>query len=361
VFHGVPAIGGRFSVLSAFGLVPAAVMGIDLRRFLERAAAMVEASEPEVPPAAIPGVVLGATLGALARAGRDKVTIVASPGLLDLGAWLEQLLAESTGKDGRGLVPVDREPLGAPSVYGDDRVFVYVRHEAAPDAGEDAAVAALAAAGHPVLRIPVADAIDLGQEFFRWEMATAIAGAILDIHPFDQPDVEAAKVVARKLVTEYETRGALPAEPALGIGPELVPRLRKHLGRFETGEYCALLAYLPMNAAHESELTAMRVAIRDRRRVATCVGFGPRYLHSTGQAYKGGPETGVFVFITAEPALDLAIPGQKATYGVVAGAQARGDMTVLRERGRRVLHVHLGADLRAELAALRRAVVEAVA
>jgi transaldolase / glucose-6-phosphate isomerase len=207
----------------------------------------------------------------------------------------------------------------------------------------------------------VGDAIDLGAEFFRWEMATAVAGAILGIHPFDQPDVEAAKVATRKLVAEYETRGAVAGEPALGLGPELDRSLREHLGRFAPGEYVAILAYLPMNPAHESELIAMRAAVRNRRRVATCGGFGPRYLHSTGQAYKGGPPTGVFVFIAAEPALDLAVPGQKATYGVVSGAQARGDMAVLRERGRRVLHVHLGRDLRAELPALRRAVIEAVA
>jgi len=361
VIHGVPAIGGRFSVLSAFGLVPAAVMGIDLKALLERAVPMAETSGAEASPAESPGVRLGAALGALAQAGRNKVTIVASPGLRDLGAWLEQLLAESTGKNGTGLVPVDREPLGAPAVYGADRVFVYVRQETTADPGDDVAIAALARAGQPVMRIAVEDVLDLGGEFFRWEVATAVAGAVLGIHPFDQPDVEAAKVATRKLVTEYEERGALPESPALGIGPELAAALREHLGRFAPGEYCALLAYLPMNPANESELTAMRVAVRDRRKVATCVGFGPRYLHSTGQAYKGGPPTGVFLFITADPALDLAVPGQKATYGVVSGAQARGDMAVLRERGRRVLHVHLGADLRSELAALRRAVIEAVA
>jgi transaldolase/glucose-6-phosphate isomerase len=347
-------------VLSAFGLVPAAVMGIDVRRFLERAAAMVSASSPRVTPEACPGVRLGAALGTLAKAGRDKVTILTSPALQALGAWLEQLLAESTGKHGTGLVPVDREPVGPPAVYGDDRVFVYVRDEAAPDPAQDSAVAALAAAGAPVITIPVAEAMDLGQEFFRWEVATAVAGSVLGIHPFDQPDVEAAKVATRKLVTEYETRGELPGETPLRIGKELGPALRAHLGGLGPGDYFAALAYLPMNPGHESELTAIRCAVRDAKRVATCGGFGPRYLHSTGQVYKGGPATGVFLVLTGDPLLDQAVPKQRATFGVVAAAQARGDAAVMVERRQRVLRVHLGRDVSAELAALRRMVIEAV-
>ena len=361
IVRGQPSIGGRFSVLSAFGLVPAAVIGIDVRRFLERAAAMVSASSPRVTPEACPGVRLGVALGTLARAGRDKVTIVTSPAFQALGAWLEQLLAESTGKHGNGLVPVDREPVGPPAIYGDDRVFVYVRDEVAPDPAQDSAVAAVAAAGQPVVRIPVADAMDLGQEFFRWEVATAVAGSVLGIHPFDQPDVEAAKVATRKLVTEYEARGELPGETPPRVGKDLGPALRAHLGRLRPSHYFAILAYLPMNPGHESELTAIRVAVRDRKRVATCGGFGPRYLHSTGQVYKGGPATGVFLVLTCDPLLDQAVPGQRATFGVVAAAQARGDAAVMVERGQRVLRVHLGRDVSAELAALRRAVIEAVA
>jgi transaldolase/glucose-6-phosphate isomerase len=221
-------------------------------------------------------------------------------------------------------------------------------------------VAALAAAGQPVIRIPVAEAMDLGQEFFRWEVATAVAASVLGIHPFDQPDVEAAKVATRKLVSEFETRGELPAETPLRIGRELGPGLRAHLGGLGPGDYFAILAYLPMNPGHESELVAIRSAVRDAKRVATCGGFGPRYLHSTGQVYKGGPATGVFLVLTCDPLLDQAVPGQRATFGVVAAAQARGDAAVMVERGQRVLCVHLGRDMAAELAGLRRMVIEAV-
>lgn len=371
VFFGVPSIGGRYSALSNFGMAPGAAMGLDIGRFLETADAMCRECSAGIGVKENPGVMLGVILGTLALHGRDKVTILASPGIFDLGAWLEQLIAESTGKIGKGLIPVDREPLGAPGVYGADRVFVYVRSDGAPDPAQDAAVDALAASGQPVVRISVPGPYHLGAEFFRWEIATAVAGSIIGIDPFDQPDVEASKVETRKLTSEYEKTGSLPAEsPAIedgGIkvfgaakGGSLVDCLRAHLGSLHAGDYFGLLAYIQMNQEHEHALQAMRVRVRDSKRVATCLGFGPRFLHSTGQAYKGGPNSGVFLQITAEDAQDLPVPEQKYTFGVVKAAQARGDMAVLVERGRRALRVHLGADLRSGLARLASAIESAV-
>src|SRR5438552_4445682 len=293
VFFGLPSIGGRYSALSDFGMVPAAVMGLDVARFLGRAQEMANACAPNAPVENNPGAVLGVILGVLATHGRDKVTLVASPAIYDLGAWLEQLLAESTGKDGKGLIPVDREPLGPPAVYGGDRLFVYLRLASGPDRAQDEAMAALERAGHPVVRLVVPDPYHLGAEFFRWEFATAVAGAILGVNPFDQPDVEASKVATRSLTDRYETTGPLPVESPLPVSdPACGPALKAHLQAVRPGDYVAFLAYVPMNEAHEAELQAARVVARDRLKVATCLGFGPRYLHSTGQAYKGGPNSG---------------------------------------------------------------------
>ncbi len=383
VFHGVPSIGGRYSALSDFGMVPAAIAGVDAPKFLDRADEMAIACSSCLPAEENPGVVLGTLLGVLAKDGRDKVTVISSPGIWGFGAWLEQLLAESTGKGGEGLIPVDREQLGPPSVYGDDRVFVYVRLESGPDKSQDAGISALERAGQPVIRISAADPYDLGQEYFRWEIATAVAGSILHINPFNQPDVEASKVATRELTTEYEKRGSLPSETPLlevngnklfadeknaallttaaGQDKSLVGHLRAHLGRLKTGDYFALLAYIEMNEAHEERLQAMRHAVRDRHCVATCLGFGPRFLHSTGQAYKGGPNTGVFLQITCDDAVDLPVPGQKYTFGVVKAAQARGDLQVLSDRDRRALRIHLGADVLGGLTALETAVRQALA
>ena len=379
VFSGDPSIGGRYSALSDFGMVPAAGMGLDVARLLGKAARMAHACASSVPAAENPGVVLGTILAVSARHGRDKVTLIPSPGIRDLGAWLEQLLAESTGKDGRGLIPVDRESLGPPTVYGNDRLFVYLRLESAPDAEQDAAVTGLEAAGQPVVRIAVPEPYAIGEEFFRWEFATAVAGSILGINAFNQPDVEASKVATRQLTTEYERTGRLPAETPIleadGLkvftGPANASRLapggrtlagvlRAHLARVQPGDYVALLAYVEMTEAHEAALQAIRTSIRDRRTVATCLGFGPRFLHSTGQAYKGGPNTGVFLQITGDVAADLPVPGPAYTFGIVKAAQARGDFEVLAERGRRALRVHLGSDVAAGLGALARAVAEAL-
>jgi transaldolase / glucose-6-phosphate isomerase len=384
IAFGVPSIGGRYSALSNFGIIPAGVQGIDVAKFLERAAEMVKACSASAEKN--PGVQLGAILGAGAKRGIDKVTIIASPAIFDLGAWLEQLLAESTGKQGKGLIPVDREKLGSPAEYGKDRLFAYMRFTPAPDAEQEKAVAALEAAGNPVVRIDVSDVYNLGQEFFRWEIATAVAGSIIGIDAFNQPDVEASKIESKKLTSEYEKTGTLPAEKSFYEGGKseagiqlfadtrnageltraisgtasLAGYLRAHLSRVNAGDYFALLAYVEMNTKHEAQLQDTRIAIRDAKRVATCLGFGPRFQHSTGQAYKGGPNSGVFLQITCDDAMDVAIPDQKFTFGIVKAAQARGDFAVLAERGRRALRVHLGADVTAGLAALLAAVREAL-
>jgi transaldolase / glucose-6-phosphate isomerase len=357
VIPGEPSIGGRYSALSDFGMAPAAIMGLDVARFLAHAAAMADRCGPAVRVAENPGAVLGILLGVLARRGRDKVTLVTSPGIAALGVWLEQLLAESTGKMGKGLIPVDNEPVGLPAVYGGDRHFVYVRLDSAPDSAQDEAMAALERAGQPVVRIGVPDPYHLGAEFFRWELATAVAGAIIGVNPFDQPDVEASKVATRALTDHYETAGALPTDSPLHVSdPAWTATLRAHFDSIKPGDYAACLAYIPMNETHEAELQATRLAVRDRFRVATCVGFGPRYLHSTGQAYKGGPNSGVFVQITCDDADDLPVPGRRYSFGVVKSAQALGDFQVLRERGRRALRVHLGTDVKTGLARLRQAI-----
>jgi transaldolase/glucose-6-phosphate isomerase len=379
VFHGLPSIGGRYSVLSDFGMVPAAAIGVDPRAFLENTAEMVRSCAASAPPVENPGVILGAILGTAQRRGHDKVTIIASPGISDFGAWLEQLLAESTGKLGKGIVPVDAEPLGAPSVYGNDRVFAYLRLAADQDAEQERAVAALEAAGHPVVRIMVSDVMQLGQEFFRWEMATAVAGSIIGINPFDQPDVEAAKVKTRDLTEAYEKAGALPEARAFFEGDgiklfadprneaalkpqatSLTAALKAHLGRIGSGDYAALLAYIERNPAHIEVMQRIRRTIRNRTKAATCVGFGPRFQHSTGQAYKGGPNSGVFLQITCDDPEDLPVPGQSYTFGIVKEAQARGDFGVLAERGRRALRAHITGDLDAGLATLSRAIEQAL-
>ena len=383
VYLGVPSVGGRYSALSDFGMVPGAIMGLDVEHFLRRAAEMAMACSAAVPVADNPGATLGIVMGVLARHGRDKVTLIASPGIHDLGAWLEQLLAESTGKEGRGIVPVDREPSGDTAVYGADRLFVYLRLEPSPDLHQDEHVAALERAGHPVVRIRVGHRYDLGQEFFRWEFATAVAGSIIGIDAFNQPDVEASKVATRKLTEQYERAGMLaPEAPILegdglrlyadelnvaqlmavpGARSSIVGALRAHFERLRRGDYAAFLAYIEMSEAHEQTLQAMRRMVRDGKHVATCLGFGPRFLHSTGQAYKGGPNSGVFLQITCDDAVDLAVPGQKLTFGVVKAAQARGDFQVLAERQRRALRVHLGKDVAAGLETLRRSVEQALA
>jgi transaldolase/glucose-6-phosphate isomerase len=373
-YFGLPTIGGRYSALSNFGMIPAAAMGLNVRDFLERARRMVRACGPTTAAADNPGVVLGTIIGTAAKRGRDKVSIITSPAIGSLGAWLEQLIAESTGKLGHGIVPVDDEHLGGPDVYGTDRLFVYVKLMSAPCSEQEAAVAALEKAGQPVVRIDVDNSADLGAEFFRWEIATAVAGSILGINPFDQPDVEAAKIAAKAISSAYESTGVLPDETFFAADGVLrlqtdasnEMQLRKsardgsvtsllaaHLARLCPGDYFAINAYVEMNDTNHRLLQETRHAVRNAKRVATTLGFGPRFLHSTGQLHKGGPNSGVFLQITSDDAADLPIPGMKSTFGLVKRFQAQGDFTVLSERHRRVLRVHLGADVEAGLIQFR--------
>jgi len=384
IFYGDPQIGGRYSALSNFGVVAATVAGLKVGRLLDEAAKGVASAKEPIQNN--PGVQLGLLLGAAANAGRDKITFFTSPEIYDLGAWFEQLIAESTGKQGKGITPVDREDIGAPEVYGNDRVFAYVRLKSAADASAqrdlDAKVAVLEAAGHPVVTIEIDDLYEIFGQFFTWEIATAVAGSVMGINPFNQPDVESAKIETRALTDEYEKTGELPArQPVLSeAGIELYATeayaaklrsaaptdsltgfLRAHLDELRAGDYFAALAFLPMFPEHEAAIQVLRHSVRDRKHVATCLGFGPRFLHSTGQDYKGGSNTGVFLQITAKHAEDAEIPGQRYSFGVVIDAQAAGDLAVLEARGRRALRVHLGADVSAGLNALNAAIAAALA
>jgi glucose-6-phosphate isomerase len=357
IFLNPPDIGGRYSALSYFGLVPAALIGIDLGLFLDRAESMVHSCASVVSAAENPGVYLGTILGELGKAGRDKVTVIASPSIQSFGGWLEQLLAESTGKDGKGLIPVVGETVGLPAVYGDDRLFIYLRSGSPSDAALDRAVETLQQAGHPVVLIFLQDLLDLGGEFFRWEVATAVAGAILGVNPFDEPNVTESKENTRQVLQSFRQTGRLdlptPILEAEGvrlygnIEPwNISPRdtIWEFLVRSRAGDYLALMAYLERSVAHETLLQKIRLLIRDRFHLATGLGYGPRFLHSTGQLHKGGPAKGLFLQITAEDARDLAIPRESYTFGILKKAQALGDYYSLIRRGLRTLHLHLGRN-----------------
>ena len=365
VFHGDAGIGGRYSVLSNFGMVPAAAIGVDLGRFFDQTGEMVAACKA---PDRNPGLELGCILGTAARGGQDKVSILASKGIADLGAWLEQLLAESTGKQGKALIPVDAEPVGPVDAYSHDRVFAYLRLEGHDEPALDALADSLSEAGHPLVWIDLPSRDSLGQEFFRWEIATAIAGAVMQLDPFDQPDVEASKIKTRALTDEYEETGALAPETAVALeGPvalyadpgnalalaggdgSVQAHLVALLRSIAPGDYVGILAYVERSHRHIAALQGIRKRIRDRKRVATVLGFGPRFLHSTGQAYKGGPNTGVFLQLTHDTPEDIPVPGRRYSFKVVEQAQARGDMGVLVERGRRVVRLDLGPDVEAGL------------
>ncbi|HEX4409915.1 MAG TPA: bifunctional transaldolase/phosoglucose isomerase [Xanthobacteraceae bacterium] len=381
VFFGVPSIGGRYSVLSPFGLVPAAIAGIDVQELIAATRIMMRSCGPDVPPPENPGIALGIALGAAAARGRDKVTIFATPGVASFGAWAEQLFAESTGKHGKGLIPIDGEPIARTEIYGDDRFFIDLTLLGEADAEHEAKLAKLEKAGHPVVRIVQNAKSDIGQEFFRFEIATAIAGAVIGINPFDQPDVEASKTKTRELTSAFEKTGSLPSETPVcsdqslalytdkanadalrkaGANGGVESWLRAHFSRVGAGDYVAFLAYLAYGGADADKLQKLRLDLRDRQHVATCLEFGPRFLHSTGQAYKGGPDSGVFLQITSDDAADLAIPEHRASFGVVKAAQARGDFDVLAERGRRALRVHLGSDVAQGIAALTAAIERAL-
>jgi len=380
IYYGEASIGGRYSALSDFGLAPHAAAGLDTERLLRRAREMAEACRSSR-AASNPGVALGLILSAAAaKFGRDKVTLLCSKPLVHLGAWLEQLLAESTGKQGAGLIPIDREPLLRSGRYGKDRIFACIKLAGDRDSELEGSIAALERSEQPVLRIVLNDLYDLGQVFFQWEIAAAVAASVLRVNAFDQPDVEASKAAARELALKFEETGSLAGEsPVLeqdGIklfadaenaaallnnGGTLGAAIRAHVDRLRPGDYFALLAYLPMFRTHEEKLQQMRATILESKGAATVLGFGPRFLHSTGQLHKGGPNTGVFLQITCEEAADLPVPQQKYTFGVVKAAEARGDFKVLAERGRRALRVHLGKDVSKGLDRLRDLICAAVA
>lgn len=363
VFHGVPQIGGRFSALSHFGMLPAALIGVDVRAFLKRAVAM--ADRCKATDERNPGLLLGLALGELAKAGRDKVTLVTSPNLRHFGAWLEQLLAESTGKNGRGLVPIDLEDVAPPDVYGTDRVFVYIR--TAGDARRDRDIENLRAARFPVIQLDVADPLALGAEFFRWEYATAVAGAVLNINPFDQPNVQESKNFTARLTQTFEREGALPAQPPsfcdrdvavyADAGMDALDGLEacasQFLNRVAQGDYVALCAYFDRNAESAAQLQDLRHRIRRVCGVATTVGFGPRFLHSTGQLHKGGPNSVAVVQLTCEDAADVPIPGRAFSFGILKEAQALGDAHALSRRNRRAVRIHFKTDPAAGIRRLR--------
>ena len=360
VFLNPPDIGGRYSALSYFGLVPAALGGVDLAALLDRAATMMQGCSPSVPVGENPGAWLGAVLAEAAKVGRDKITIIAPAPLRSFGIWAEQLIAESTGKEGKGLVPVADEALGSPEVYGNDRLFVRLALPGGDD-GDAARLEALGKAGHPVLTLKLNDPLSLGAEFFRWEYAIAVAGAILGINVFDQPNVQEAKDLTRKVLSEGN-----PPTVGEGIrwagqqGATLDAAVQSLLGQVRPGDYLALLAYIAPDEEHDRALNSIRLAIRDKHRVATTVGYGPRYLHSTGQLHKGGPNTGVFLQIVGDDAKDLEIPGERFSFGVLKQAQALGDFQALRNHGRRVLRVQL-RDVTPGLQQIGHAVDTAVA
>ncbi|MBC7909258.1 MAG: bifunctional transaldolase/phosoglucose isomerase [Pyrinomonadaceae bacterium] len=364
IFLNPSDIGGRYSALSYFGMVPAGLMGLDVRELLKKAVAMMDACAHAVPIAENPGAQLGAMMGALALEGRDKLTLVLDESLASLGLWIEQLVAESTGKEGKGIVPVAGEPLAAPDVYGDDRVFVYV-HLGEPDAETGDNLRALEAAGHPLLQRPLSGTLDLCAEFFVWEFATAIAGALMAINPFDQPNVQESKDNTNKLLDEFKKTGALPEQQTIategdmkvyGASQEridsaqpLAAVIKEHLSRAGSGDYIALLAYIEETEAHNELLQALRTRLRDKLKVATTTGYGPRFLHSTGQLHKGGADNGIFIQLTSQDHTDLAIPGEPYTFSILKEAQALGDFSSLEQRDRRAIRVHLGSDEEAGL------------
>lgn len=359
-FKANPDVGGRYSALTHFGLVPAALIGVDLGKVLRRAKAMANACRNYA--TLNPGLQLGAAMGELALLGRDKITFFTSPSIAAFGSWVEQLIAESLGKQGKGILPVVDETITEPVLYGNDRLFVYLRMAGDDNVALDGRVEILEAAGHPVIWIQMDELEDLGQEFFRWEMATATAGAVLKINPFDQPNVELAKVKARELMAEFDKSGSLPAEaPTLdyddidaygpAMGETVTEALKAFLTQFQPGDYVAIMAYLPYGSEIDAALNELRLRLRTGLRAATTVGYGPRFLHSTGQLHKGDGNKGLFIQITHTPATDVEIPGEKYTFTTLVAAQAQGDYNALRESERRLIrfHIEAGQDIPAAI------------
>jgi transaldolase/glucose-6-phosphate isomerase len=360
VFVNPPDIGGRYSVLSYFGLVPMALSGIDIQRLLDRAQVMALACAPTVPAANNPGVWLGTIMGELTKAGRDKITFIVSKPIASFGYWVEQLIAESTGKIGKGIVPIEGEAPGAPSVYGDDRFFVMLR--LAGDKSLDAKAAALEKAGQPIIRIELADLYDLGGEFFRWELATVVAGAVLQLDPLDQPNVTESKNNTNALLKTYKSNGKLPEGDRVLASDKaaLQAAVKNLLDQVKPGDYVALMAYLQNTAAAEKTLQMIRTTVRDRLKVATTIGYGPRFLHSTGQLHKGGANKGVFIQLTADVEPDLPIEGRDYSFATLIRAQALGDLQALNSRHYRVVRIHLGENISRGLKAVQAAVEAAL-
>jgi hypothetical protein len=361
IFLNPPDIGGRYSALSYFGMVPAALMGLDIKKLLDRAEVMAQACGAEIAVGENGGARLGAIMGECARAGRDKLTIILDAKLSALGLWIEQLVAESTGKEGKGILPVNGEPLGPPSVYNDDRVFVSIAIGAL-DNKTGAGFSALEAAGHPVVYRTLTDLYDLGEEFFLWEIATAFAGWRLGINPFDQPNVQESKEATKELLEYFSAHGRLQEQTMLVSDGTLtvyadeqariqlptssvLDAMRRHLAGVRQGDYIALLNYIEETTEIEGIIQAIRTHLRDLTKCATTTGYGPRFLHSTGQLHKGGPDTGIFIQVTAPDKVDLPIPGEPYTFSILKQAQALGDFRSLAAHGRRAIRVDLGADV----------------
>ena len=376
IFLNPPDIGGRYSALSYFGMVPAALSGIDVKKLLDRAERIVHSCASVVPAGENPGAKLGAIMGECAKAGRDKCTIICDPKIASFGLWVEQLLAESTGKEGRGIVPIAGETLGSPSVYGDDRLFVSIAVERL-DSETESKLKALEAAGHPVVYRTLKDIYDLGEEFFLWEIATAFAGWRIGINPFDQPNVQESKDATKEFLEAFTRDGKLPEQSVVANDGTLTiyaddktisalsassvgDAIKAHLARVKPGDYIAMLDYIEETPEHEAEIQAIRTQMRDATRCATTTGYGPRFLHSTGQLHKGGPATGVFLQVTAPDTKDLPIPGVPYTFSTLKQAQALGDFRSLSTRGRRAIRVDLGSDVLAGLKRLHEYVGEAL-
>ena len=376
VFLNQADIGGRYSALSYFGMVPAALMGIDLKKLLDRAKEMAQACAAVMPATANPAVQLGTFIGECAKAGRDKLTLVTDEKIASLGLWVEQLIAESTGKEGKGILPVAGEPLGGPAVYGQDRVFVTASIGTSSQ-GMRSKLDAVAAAGNPVVLRQLTDLYDLGAEFFLWEFATACAGWRLGINPFDQPNVQESKDATKELLNTFVSQGSLPEQAPLVAESELTifaeghtrealpvtsvtDALRAHLATVKQGDYIALLNYIEETPAIEARLQEIRTLLRDTAKCATTTGYGPRFLHSTGQMHKGGPDTGVFFQITAKDKHDFPVPGEPYSFSILKQAQALGDFRSLVAHGRRALRVDLGADVPAGLQRLHELIAAAL-
>lgn len=382
IFFGVPSIGGRYSALSNFGMVPAGLMGINLDEFLKYSIAMQQACAQYTRDDENPGLLLGVILGVYANNGKNKITFFTSPQIESLASWLEQLIAESTGKEGKGLIPIALEAIGTPNDYSHDRLFVYIRCETEENQAQDIAVDALEQAGFPVVTINFLNKMHLGAEFFRWEMATAVAGSIIGINPFNQPDVEESKKLALEMTSRYDQTEKLPEQKPFftsdGISlftddnnlqelnkhlagdPSLESYLRAHLQRLKVNDYFNISAFIDMSNENINLIQKFRILIRNNKKVATCLGFGPRFLHSTGQLYNGGPNSGVFLQITTDHKNDIPIPNHKYTFGTVITAQAQAYFTVLGKRSRRVLRVHIDKNLKDGLTQLNELIAKAL-